>query len=99
MPPVYDVSWGDKNRPGMIDPNYGKTPYVQQWNVNIQRELIKDLVVDIGYVGNKATGLRNGQLQLVDQLPVSALSQYGRNLNACPDARPRGRVRRSRHGH
>ena len=81
VPASYDVSWGDRNRPGMIDPNYGKTPYIQQWNLNIQRELIKDLVLDIGYIGNKATGLRDGQLQLVDQLPASVLSQYGRNLN------------------
>ena len=65
----------------MVDPNYGKTPYVKQWNINVQRELIKDLILDVGYIGNKATGLRDGQLQLINQLPVSALSQYGRALN------------------
>jgi hypothetical protein len=80
VPSSFDVSWGNSNRPGMIDPNYGRTPYVQQWNINIQREIIRNLVVDIGYVGNKATGLRNGQLALLNQVPVSALAQYGRNL-------------------
>jgi hypothetical protein len=81
VPASFDVSWGNRNRPGMTDPNYGRNPYSQSWNLNIQRELIKNLVVDIGYVGNKATGLRIGQLQLLNQLPPSVLSQYGRNLN------------------
>jgi len=81
VPSSYDVSWGDKNRPGMIDPKYGRTPYIQQWNINLQHELVKNLILDVGYIGNKSTGLRNGQLQLVDQLPVSALSQFGRALN------------------
>jgi hypothetical protein len=80
-PPSYDVSWGDRNRPGMIDPGYGRTPYVQQWNLNVQREIAKNLFVEVGYVGNKATDLRNGQLALIDQLPAAVLSQFGRRLN------------------
>ena len=80
-PPSYDVSFGDKNRPGMVDPNYGKSPYVQQWNFNVQRELVKNLVLDVGYVGNKSTGLRDGQMALVNQLSPVYLQQFGRNLN------------------
>jgi hypothetical protein len=37
-----------------INPNL-KTPYVQSWNFRIQRELAKGLVLDIRYVGTKAT--------------------------------------------
>jgi hypothetical protein len=65
----------------MIDPNYGRSPYTQQWNFNIQRELIQNLVLDMGYVGNKATGIRAGQLALVNQLDPKYLQQYGRNLS------------------
>jgi hypothetical protein len=81
QPPGYDVSWGDKNRPGMIDPRYGKSPYIQQWNLNIQREIFRRTVVDIGYLGNKGTRLRVGELSRIGQLPPSLLAQYGTKLN------------------
>ncbi len=80
-PPSYDVSFGDKNRPGIIDPNYGRSPYVQQWNFNVQREIVKNLVLDVGYVGNKSTGLRNGQMAVINQLDPKYLQLFGRNLN------------------
>ena len=81
VPPSYDVSWGNFNRPGMIDPNYGRTGYSSQWNLNIQREIFWKFLLDVGYVGNKSTGIRLGELQRINQLPVSTLSQFGRNLN------------------
>jgi hypothetical protein len=34
-----------------------RTPYIQQYNVGVQYELMKDLVLDVAYVGNKGTGL------------------------------------------
>lgn len=79
--PGYDVSWGNLSRPGMIDSNYGRTPYIQNFTFNIQRELPGKFVLDLGYVGNKATGLRIGELQRINQLPTSVLSQYGTRLN------------------
>jgi hypothetical protein len=38
------------------DPNQ-RSPYVQQYNFGIQRELTKDLVLDVSYVGNRALKL------------------------------------------
>lgn len=81
-PAGYDPSWGDKNRPGMIDPDYGQTPYIQQWNFSIQRQLPKKVLLDVAYVGSKGTRLKVGELKRMNQLPVSALSQYGTKLNA-----------------
>ena len=78
---AYDQSWGNKNRPAMFDPNYGRTGYNQQWNLNLQRELRGGFLLDVGYVGNKGTGLQIGTLANYNQLPVSVLSKYGRNLN------------------
>jgi hypothetical protein len=43
---------------GMPDPNLA-TPYVQQWNLSIQKE-IKGNVVEIRYLGNKGTKLYRG---------------------------------------
>jgi hypothetical protein len=34
-----------------------KTGYVQQWNLTVQRELMKDLVLDVAYVGNRGIHL------------------------------------------
>lgn len=79
--PSLDVSYGDKVRPGMTDPNYGQTPYIQSWNLNIQRELGRKLVLEVGYVGNKGTRLRIGELARVNQLSPSVLSEYAKNLS------------------
>lgn len=78
---LYDVSWARSNNPGMIDPTYGRTPYVQEWNFNLQHEVWNKLVIDLGYIGNKSTGLWNGNLERLNQLRADALSTYGRNLN------------------
>jgi hypothetical protein len=37
-----------------------KNPYVQQWNLNIQRELPGNMVAEIGYLGNHGIGLVDG---------------------------------------
>jgi hypothetical protein len=39
-----------------IDPNY-RLAYVQMWNLNIQREVKGNVVVNIGYTGTKGTAL------------------------------------------
>ena len=36
----------------MVKNPENRTPYSQQWNFTIQRQLMNDLSVDIGYVGN-----------------------------------------------
>ena len=44
--------------PILLDPDL-KMPYTQNWNFGIQRELTRDLVVEMNYVGSKGThGLR-----------------------------------------
>jgi hypothetical protein len=36
------------------------TPYVQNWNVSLQREIVKDSVLTVRYVGTKGTRLLSG---------------------------------------
>jgi hypothetical protein len=39
-----------------------RTPYIQQWNFGFERELLRDVLLDVAYVGNKGTklaGFRN----------------------------------------
>jgi hypothetical protein len=42
-----------------VNPNLA-TPYVQAWNLSIQRELPWNLILDVRYVGNKGTKLYRG---------------------------------------
>ena len=44
-----------------VDPHSYKTSYIQQWTLNVQRELARDLVFEAGYAGTKGThlGLQN----------------------------------------
>jgi len=43
--------------PATIDPNF-KNDYVQNWNLNIQREITPSLTFTVGYYGSKGTHLR-----------------------------------------
>jgi hypothetical protein len=50
----------DPNAAGFaVDPHL-RTPYVQQWNISVQRELPKHTAVEIRYLGNKGTHLYRG---------------------------------------
>jgi hypothetical protein len=51
------------------------SPYVQQWNFNIQRELPGNIVFEAAYIGSKGTRLLAGESGLTQsQLPSSFLS-------------------------
>jgi outer membrane receptor protein involved in Fe transport len=43
--------------PNNVDQNF-QNAYVQSWNLNIQRELGRDLAMTVGYFGTKGTNLR-----------------------------------------
>jgi hypothetical protein len=79
--PTYDVSRGNTIAPNMVDPRYGTNPYIQDWNLNIQRQLPGRIVLDVGYVGNKGTRLPLSALSRINQLPASVLTQYGSKLS------------------
>jgi hypothetical protein len=53
-------------RPLLFDRNF-RTPYVQQWVLSVQREVFKDTVVELMYLGNKGTRLyRNFNINQLD---------------------------------
>ena len=53
-------------------------PYVEQWNLNVQRQLTSDSVFQIGYQGSKGTHIRNGKNlnQIPDNYAAQAATQY-----------------------
>ena len=57
-----------------------RQPYVEQYNVNVQRQLFGDLMLDIGYVGSQGTGLlRNQDINRVN--PVTRVRPDARYSN------------------
>jgi hypothetical protein len=64
------------------DPNY-RDGYVQNWNVSVQQELMKDLALELAYIGSKGTKLFLGN-NVNQAFPVGGLlgsgSQQSRKL-------------------
>jgi hypothetical protein len=79
-PAQYDLSWGNRNTPAMFHPDYGATPYIQMWNLNIQRQLPGGVVLEAGYVANKATKLRSDKLGQLNQIRPELVQQFGTRL-------------------
>ncbi len=46
--------------PALMDRNGGRPPRVNQWNISIQREVMKDLVVEAAYLGNRSVWINAG---------------------------------------
>jgi len=53
-------------------------PYVQRWQMSVQREILKQTVVDVAYVGNRGTRLESENANGVGSFTT------GRDLNALP---------------
>ncbi len=68
-----------------IDPNY-KTPYVQQWNLSIEREIFPDTIFEARYVGNRGVKLTRGidvnQMRVLDNGFLADFQRAERNLAA-----------------
>lgn len=62
--------WG----PVSWDPDGGRMGYTQQWNFNVERELPGNMVLDLGYLGTKSTGLQANEIRRPTQIPYSALA-------------------------
>jgi hypothetical protein len=65
-------------------PTQAVWPYVQQWNLNIQRELMKGTVLTVAYVGSKGThlGLESDINQLVPITQAQNPYQPGQTMTA-----------------
>ena len=66
--------------PYWIDPQAGRPPRINQWNIGMQRSLTPDLVLDAAYVGNRAVWLQATNLDDINGLTTQRLSQAGLTL-------------------
>jgi hypothetical protein len=68
----------------LMDPHL-KTGYVQQWNLNIQRQIAKNTILDVGYVANRGVKLffqtNLDQSHIYDNGFLTAFNQIASNLS------------------
>ena len=69
--------------PANVDPNFDNA-YVQSWNLNVQREVGRDIAVSLGYFGTKGTHLRVSRN--INQ-PINGVRPFS-NVSSSSDIRP-----------
>ena len=67
------------------DPNGARPGRINQWNLSLQREVTKDLVVEAAFVGNRGAWLTAGSLIDLNGLTPQRLAQFGLNINNAAD--------------
>jgi hypothetical protein len=82
---LYPTS-GTTGAPPAVDQNYGRPARLWQWNVGLQREIMRDLVVEASYVGNHGVWWRSGTLVDYNALtPQNLLGLYGLDWSNAAD--------------
>jgi hypothetical protein len=65
----------------MVDPDAGRPSRLLSWNISLQRELARDLVVEAAYVANRGAWFRADGLNQFNGITNERLSSFGLNLN------------------
>ena len=69
---------GQLDAPGtMFDRNGARPGRVVQWNLSLQREVVRGLVVEAAYVGNRSSWLNQNNIINPNALSDQTLSRYG----------------------
>jgi hypothetical protein len=69
----------------VVDQNAGRPARQIQWSAGLQREIIRDLVVDAAYVGNRGAWWLSSTLNNYNALSPQILSAVGLDINNAPD--------------
>ena len=67
--------------PAMVDPNSGRPSRMFNWNVSVQREILRDLVVEAAYVANRGSWFRADGLNRYNGISDDRLRSFGLSLN------------------
>jgi hypothetical protein len=72
--------------PGVLmDPNAGRPPRQYQWSIGIQREIVRDMVVEASYVANRGIWWQAPALQNLNAISLDRLKAFGLDLNNAAD--------------
>ncbi|MEO5922983.1 MAG: carboxypeptidase-like regulatory domain-containing protein [Bryobacteraceae bacterium] len=63
--------------PALLDPNAGRPGRLLQWNIALQREINRNLVIDASYVGNRGVWWTAGGLAPLNAISESTIRRYG----------------------
>jgi hypothetical protein len=88
LPPQLRADVSNGANPVGVDPRTYKMPRYQNWSVSFQRQLSRNMGIDIAYVGNHGTRLVDGRTSagVYDNMnPASVLSLGGPVLNTLFD--------------
>jgi Carboxypeptidase regulatory-like domain len=77
-PPSLDPTQLNLQSPTYIDPSNGRPGMTQNWSTDIQEQVAKDMIVDVGYVGTHATHTHSGFDNYNSMLPGNL--KYGEAL-------------------
>jgi hypothetical protein len=65
--------------PSYVAADYGRPGMVQNWDLEVQHQITRDLIFTVGYVGQHATRLRSNLAQINSPNPI--YNSLGANLN------------------
>jgi hypothetical protein len=71
--------------PALIDPNGGRPPRINNWVINLQREIGRDLLVEIAYVGNRGVWYEANGLVDINAVTPERLKSFGFDVNNASD--------------
>ncbi|MBO0857808.1 MAG: TonB-dependent receptor [Chloracidobacterium sp.] len=71
--------------PAMIDPNGGRPPRLNNWVINLQREVSQNLLVEIAYVGNRGAWYEADGLVDINAVTQERLKSFGFDVNSAAD--------------
>jgi hypothetical protein len=69
---------------GLTDPNAGRPDRTYQWNISVQREITRNTVVEVAYVGNRNIWQPAGGFQDFNAISPAILQHYGFTINNSP---------------
>jgi hypothetical protein len=69
---------------GLIDPNAGRPDRTYQWNISLQREITRDLLIEAAYVGNRNVWQPTGAFQDFNAISPALLQHYGFTIANTP---------------
>jgi hypothetical protein len=71
--------------PALIDPNGGRPPRLNNWVINLQREVGRDLLVEIAYVGNRGVWYEANGLVDINAVTPERLKSFGFDVGSAAD--------------
>src|SRR5258708_29639233 len=74
-----------QSSPNVVDPNGGRPPRVNQWNISLQRQITKDLAVEAAYVGNRGSWFQANGLISYNAVNPANLKALGIDITNPPD--------------